>query len=445
MVDGRGQSGRRLAPALAGVPLALAGALAALSGCGSSPLPRVTATQRLSADDFIAPTAVRDRAPTPIDTYVPERPRAPRVQIRSLTEAEARGGVPGVDVSVGEPTPGDRQIQPSGDQPSPTRQAGIAPSDLTLVDSKVGDLNGLPVLARAWLEPMGARMRAESIGKTRADWRAFAAEEINSRLVGDLRDELFLSEARSTLTAEQKAGLRVFLSRFEKDVIRSSYGSATRANEQLQRTAGLDLESAKREREKGILIQTQVQQKVWDRVQVTWRDLELEYERNFEKYNPKPRAVFRLIRVRSDDPATVAAITEALKDSPFPTVADDERNDTKDPTVREIPDAYENTEFFGIAPLQAAAVGLSPGEAGGPFENGPFTYWIYLDRIERESHSLYEVQQELRQQITDARREEEARRYLLRLFERAGITGLDRLVFRLVAIAEQWYYEGEAG
>jgi hypothetical protein len=444
MVDDQTQSGRRNGAVATTLVLVLAATLVVLGSCGSSSSKKRTTTERLTAEDFRDTAAASAREPIPIPVYVPEQPRAARVQIRSLTEAQAREGVPGVDVRVGEPVLSSRRQQPGGElTPQAPRQ--LDPDELTLVDSKVGDLNGLPVLARTWLEPMGDRLRAESRGLPRTDWQTFAATEIHARLVGDLRDELYLAEARSNLTAQEKAGLRVFLKRFEKDIIRSAYGSETRANQQMQRAAGVDLEAVKREREKRILIQTQMQQKVWDRVQVTWRDLELEYERNFEKYNPNPRAVFRQIRVPSADADAVAAITEALEDSPFPTVADSDPHGTKSPVVREIENGYENTVFFGIDALQAAAVGLSPGELAGPIDDAPFTYWIYLDRIESESRSLYEVQQELRQQITNTRREEEASRYLLRLFERAGISGLNHLVFRLVVIAEKWYYEGEAG
>lgn len=449
MVDDQHQSGRRFRAAPAAVSVILAAVIAAFPGCGSSAIPSFSASQRLSADDFRQPGTESSGEPTPIPAYIREQPRAPRVQIRSLTEDQARAGVPGVDVSIGDPTPppGDGQVTPREPTPPPTSQQGIDPNDLTLVDAKVGDLNGLPVLARSWLEPMGARLRAESMtkGMTRAEWRNFAAEQINARLVGDLRDELFLAEARSSLTIQQKAGLRVFLSRFEKDVIRSNYGSETRADQSLRSTAGMGLEEAKREREKGVLIQTQVQQKIWDRVQVGWGDIEREYERNFDKYNPPAQAVFRLIRVDTNEPETIAAFAEALAIRPFLEVAADERNQSKDPTIRPIPKGLAETEMFGPRDLQAVAITLTPGESAGPIETGARTYWIYLDRIESESRSLYEVQQELRQQITDSRREEEARRYLLRLFDRAGIMGLDRLVYRLVIIAEQWYYEGGTG
>ena len=241
-----------LAPALI---TALAATLAGLAGCGSVGMPRLAPAQRVTADDFRASSARQAETPTPIPVYVPERPRAPRVEIRSLTEAEARQGVAGVDTLPGDPAglqdpgqPGGQIIPPADQPPPPAPEVAIDPTGMTLVDAKVGDLNGLPVLARRWLEPLGARLRSESVGMSRAEWRAFAAEQINERLVGDLRDELFLAEARSSLTPQEKAGLRVFLKRFEKDVIRSSYGSETLADEQLGRSSGLGGYGARRER-----------------------------------------------------------------------------------------------------------------------------------------------------------------------------------------------------
>jgi hypothetical protein len=429
--------------------------LGSLAGCGGwsarGVLPR--SGQRLSADDFHGAGGAEGAARRPIPVFVPEQTRAARVEIRSVTEAEARGGVSGIDTRVGEPVldgRGGQIVPPAGAGEEAAEGAAVPePIDstgLTLVDAKVGDLNGLPILAGSWLDPMGARLRAESAGKTREQWRNFAAEAINQELVGDLRDELFLSEARSSLTAQQKAGLRVFLKRFEKDVVRGSYGSQTLADEQLRQRSGLGLDEALRERERAALIQTQVQQKVWDRVQVPQRDLILAYEKDYARFNPKARAVFRRIRVSSAEAETVREFGELLASGkPFEEVAADERNGTPEETVREFEGSLAETDLFGREDLQAAAAALGPGQMAGPIDTGSFVYWIYLDRIERESHSLYEVQRELRDQLTAERREEEARRYLLQLFERAGIAGLDELVVRLVFIAERWYYEGGAG
>ncbi|MCC7387517.1 MAG: peptidyl-prolyl cis-trans isomerase [Phycisphaerales bacterium] len=426
-----------------------------LGGCGGwsarDVLPR--GGERLSADDFHGAGGVEGAGARPIPVFVPEQRRAARVEIRSVTEAEARGGVSGIDTRVGEPVLDGRggQIVPPAGAGDGAGAGAVVPepvdsTGLTLVDAKVGDLNGLPILAGDWLEPMGARLRAESAGKTREQWRKFAAEAIEQELVGDLRDELFLSEARSSLTAQQKAGLRVFLKRFEKDVVRGSYGSQTLADEQLRQRSGFGLDEALRERERAALIQTQVQQKVWDRVQVPQRDLVLAYEKDYAKYNPKARAVFRQIRVSSGEAGTVREFGERLASGgAFAEVAADERNGTPEETVREFEGSLAETELYGREDLQAAAASLEPGQMAGPIDTGSFTYWIYLDRIERESHALYEVQRELRDQLTAERREEEARRYLLQLFERAGIAGLDELVFRLVFIAERWYFEDGAG
>ncbi len=419
-----------------------------LAGCSGVSLPRLSGGQHLSAGDFRNPDAPTGRSSIPIPTYTPEQQRAERVDIRSLTEEQASAGVGEVGVNTGRPAfaspddPVPADTAGPGLARSQPRPAAIDASNLVIVDAKVGDLNGLPIVARGWLEPLGPRLRAESAGKTRQEWRNFAAGVINDRLISDLQEELFLAEARSALTDQERAGLRVFLQRFEKDVVRSSYGSQTLADEQLRRTSGIGLEETKRERERAALV-AQIQQRIRDRVQVTSRDLILEYERNFDEFNPPRSAIFQLIRVRTDEPETVAAIADALNTMPFTEVAADERNQTPDPTTRELADSLEETELFGLEPLQAAASQLSTGQWQGPIDAGTFTYWVYLDRIEDNSRTLYEAQLELRQRLTEARGIEESSRYLFRLFERAGISNFDDLIFRLVQIAEEWYYQGE--
>lgn len=417
-----------------------------LAGCSSVSLPELSGGARLSAADFRNPERDGEMAARPIPTYIPEQRRAERVDIRSLTEAQADAGVGEIGVEIGEPVleresdAGAAEVRPPAAQSA--RPAPVDMTGVTMVDAKVGDLNGLPIIARSWLEPLGPRLRAESIGKSRAEWRAFAANEINNRLIANLQDELFLAEARAGLTDQERAGLRVFLERFEKDVVRSSYGSQTLADEQLRRTSGIGLEEAKRERERAALV-AQIQQRIRDRVQVTSRDLTLEYERNADEFNPPPSAVFRLIRVRTAEQDTIASIGEALVSTPFEEVAQDERNQTPDPTTRAITGDLASTELFGLESLQTAASQLSPGEWRGPIDAGTFTYWVYLDRIEDNSRTLYEAQLELRQRLMQERGIEETSRYLLRLFERAGISGFDDLIVRLVQIAESWYYQGE--
>ncbi|HZW10637.1 MAG TPA: hypothetical protein VFF69_12100 [Phycisphaerales bacterium] len=445
MVDGPAAPRRRAPRPLVRVA-AIAAAVLALHGCASRSGPAFRSVERLTPEDFRAPDA--PAAPErPLPAYAPERPRAERVQIRTLEESEAREGVGEVVVEAGAPPEASADAPAEGEGTGAPADgasgAELGPEDLELVDALVGDINGRPLRAREWLEPMGARLRAESAGRSREEWREFAVQAIKGELYRQLTDELLLAEARAALTPEETAGLRVFLERFERDVVAANYGSPTLADERLRQTLGTSLEEAKRERERLLLIREQVQNKVWNRVQVSSRDLQLEYERNLDKYNPPPQAVFLTIAVPTADAEAVGAIGERLKSEPFPVVAEDERNLDPSPHVRQIPEGLENTELFGIAAQQEAAAGLSPGEWAGPLELGTVTRWVYLDRIEDNSQSLYDVQLQLRDQITEQRRAEEQTRYLLKILTRAGINENDlrSLTFGLVDVAEQWYYQ----
>lgn len=421
--------------------------LLTLAGCGGVAVPDFSSGPRLSAGDFRNPEAAQSREANPLPTYVPERRRAERVDIRSLTEDEANAGVGQVEIEVGDPVLTDTPPAATGARNSPsgaglTSPVGINADNLTIVEAKIGDLNGLPVLAREWLEPLGPRLRAEAVGKTRAEWEMVAFTVIKDRIDASLQEELFLAEARAGLSDQERAGLRVFLERFEQDVVRGSYGSQTLADEQLRRTAGIGLEEAKRERERATLV-WQIQQRIRDRVQVTSRDLLLEYERNDREFNPPPSAVFHQIRVRSSDTESIEAINTRLASESFVEVAQDDRNQTPDAFTREISGDLASSDLYGPAPLQKAASALSPGEWVGPIEAGPATYWIYLDRIEDNSQTFYDAQLELRQRLMEERGIEEKRRYLLRLFERAGISNYNDLILGLVNVAEEWYYTGE--
>ena len=439
-------------------------------GC-ALPTPRIfsSASTRIGANDFRDPDA-----PTPPAEPIPprgeNRQTSPRVEIRTITQAQARGGVDAISTSPTTPTTPTTTLTPttppeknqaSGAEPqagahaqSPdvgtaSTQAGadsaqsvpLQPADLIEVDAKVGDLNGKPIQASSWLAPMAARLRAESAGKNRQQWRKFAAKQISSRLVTELSDELYLAEARASLTPEQKTGLRVFLSRFERGLVSSNYGSATRTEEYLEQTQGQSLEEAKRDRERTVLITEQLRKVVWNRVQVSSRDIRNEYERQAKKYHPKAHAVFLLIRIRADDKDGIQIISDRLAVVPFPIVVKDGRNLSKEPLEKELEGDYATSPLFGPKALQDAAAALTPGQWAGPIEVGSSVYWVYLDRIDQKSISLYDAQLELRTEITAKRREEEARRYLLKLFNRAGIRGMDQLIYKLVDIAEQWYYQ----
>lgn len=414
-----------------------------LFGCSMGHSRIFTPKTQLEAQDFHDPNApaLAESVATAVPPRTDDQRHPTRVEIRTITQAQARA-LP-ADPSVSSPTPqySDATAGIENTLPTLVPSTPLSPTDLIEVDAKVGDLNGKPILASTWLEPMAARLRAESKGKTPQQWRKFAAKAISDRLIADLSDELYLAESRASLTPEQKTGLRVFLSRFERQLVSSNYGSTTRTEEYLKATQGQSLEEAKREQERTVLIREQLRKVVWDRVQVSMRDIRNAYEQQHEKYHPNPKAVFLLIRIKKDDSHNIEHITNRLASEPFPEVAKDQANLSKEPLEKELDGPYEQSPLFGPKDLQKAAAGLSPGGWAGPVEVGSSLYWVYLDHIERVDIPLYDAQLELRAQITAQRREEAARRYLLKLFDRAGIRGLDDLIAKLVAIAEQWYYQ----
>ncbi len=412
-----------------------------LVGCSMRQSRILTPTTQLEPQDFRDPSAPASPESTAIPPRPDDRPHPARVEIRTITEAQARALPADPSVIPSTPRFSDTAAANQRSLPDLASSTPLSPTDLIEVDAKVGDLNGKPILASTWLEPMAARLRAESKGKTPQQWRKLAAKAISDRLIADLSDELYLAEARASLTPEQKTGLRVFLSRFERQLVSSNYGSTTRTEQYLKATQGRSLEEAKREQERTVLIREQLRKVVWNRVQVSMRDIRNAYEQQHDKYHPNPKAVFLLIRIKKDDTDNIEHITKRLTSEPFPQVAKDPANLSKDPLEKELDGPYEHSPLFGPKALQEAAASLSPGHWAGPVQVGSSLYWVYLDHIERVDIPLYDAQLELRAQITSKRREEAARRYLLKLFDRAGIRGLDELIAKLVAIAEQWYYQ----
>ena len=371
------------------------------------------------------------------DAVEPSGGAAPEVRV--VTREVAEGGVIGIDDLPGSEPATGREYDEAA---AMLREATGAGGARYLVDAKVGDLNGRPIYARAWLEQIGDRLRARSAELPRAQWRAFAESEIAERLRGELKDQLLLAEARASLTPQERAGLRAFLEKFESDVVSGAAGSRTLAERQLAEERGITLEEARREREQLVLIQEQFRREIASRVQVPWRDIRLVYERNAGVFNPPPKAVFRQVRVRTADAEAIERVSGALRAGvPFDEVADMEINERRDPVERELTGPFEEGSFFGLDALNEAARGLVPGSWAGPIEAGAFTYWVYLKDVRSESTSLYDAQLVIQEELYSRRLREEETKYLFKLIRRSGMDDFGNVVKRLTDVAEVWYYQ----
>jgi hypothetical protein len=422
--------------------LAVGGPGAGLLGGCSSDTQTAASGRRLAAGDFVTPVAGEKRAASRL--YA-----APRggVEARVVSAAEARSG----DV-VGEGTgdagtPAETAPQDgTADEALPpiTPRTVVAADGTLLVDAKVGDLNGSPIFAAEWLEPISGRLRAESARLERDAWRNFAGGLIRERLAAELKDELLYNEIQNELTPEEKAGVRQVISNAQREQIRRTGGSVTLAERQLQDANNQTIDSFARDRERQILVAEKYRREIDERVQVSQRDIELYYERNHDQFNPPPIAHLHRIRLGKDDAASIAQVQQRLgAGEPFIDVATIESNTmTQALTAREIIGPYEEFEFYSIEPLNEATRSLKPGQTVGPVEHGTSVSWLYLEKIEDRAVTLYDAQLAIENQLRSDQRRELEQRYIFRLIRRAGLAEFDRIVIGLTEIAEQWYYAG---
>lgn len=413
-------------PAPRALALALSGAVLALGACAGSG-PDRKAGRVLAPGDFADPDA-------PPTTY----------QTTRVSDAESDAGAPSLTLQ-GTGRPLDLETSPGAPSANPGR--AMATGGATFVDAKVGDINGRPIYANEFLEPLSDRLQAESERLSSASWKRFAQTQIRRELDGLVRDELLRAEAVSSLTPEQQQGLRAFLRTFREDVVSRNLGSQTLAARRIEEETGQSFEQSLQAQEELTLVRLEFQRVINKRVNVSWRDVELRYEQRADEFNPDPTASFRLIRVRTNNEEGIQAVTDALaRGVPFAEVASDEPNGFNPETgglhEAKFEGEFGEAEFWAVDTLNEPARTLSVGQVVGPFEFGSFTGWMTLDSITQESVDLYDAQRQVYQELLTERRNQELTRYIERLMERANVTGIDDIERRLMAIAERRYGPG---
>ena len=108
------------------------------------------------------------------------------------------------------------------------------------VDQLVGQINGRPVYADEFFEPMDERLTREAERLNQRDFIAFARKEIEASLWDTLRDELLLSEFQGSLTNEQRLGVLAFIEEVRRDIVSGNLGSEALASQRLREAEGLD-------------------------------------------------------------------------------------------------------------------------------------------------------------------------------------------------------------
>lgn len=337
--------------------------------------------------------------------------------------------------------------------PGPPPSPKVEPSRVDteqLVEATVGSINGKPIYASTFLDGLASALTAQgqelaSRPRGREQWRAYAAEEIRKKLDGLIEDELLRAEAMSSLAPEQRQGFFAFVQSLQREEVSKSGGSIEAARRRVAESESLSLDQYLKQREQRALIMTELQRKVRRGVNVTWRDIQHEYKRTWEVWNPPPLAVFRMVQISTSTPATVEEFTtrlaggesfESLASLPL------NLNDSAKGGLREVRFKGEQTEaeFFGNPELNSAARSLSPGQTAGPIALGSVQAWLHLERIDRQHTELYDAQRKISAELFDQRLREEISKHVWRLRSRANMTSMNEMVLRLLAVAEERYY-----
>ncbi len=277
------------------------------------------------------------------------------------------------------------------------------PGQPVVVDSLIGQVNGRPVYADEVLGPLADQLRAEY---ERMAWQQFQPvmeRLVMQRLQEVVLNELFLAEARASMTQQQQHGLLAFMRTIEQDLVGKSGGVQSRAEQEVMAEEGRTIEEYLRLQEERVLIETLMNERVRPNAVVSWHDVEREYEKRTGEFRPPAEILVGRIRLRTAAVETIMAVQQRLDaGESFSDVAANAGMANRGEWERfvlpatgikglEIADAYKPV-------LEKLAVGgVSP-----PLERGTWTMWFsLLERSQALQRGLYDpdVQQQLQQEL----------------------------------------------
>ena len=313
------------------------------------------------------------------------------------------------------------------------------PGDTVIVDSLVGHVNGRPVFADEFLKPIEDHLLRVSEQTSGIEREQVMLTIINDWLQEVVLNELILAEAEASLSEQEQMGLFAMLDRAYDEEIRKGGGTRSGA-ETRRRREGDELEQYLGKQKDIVLIDRIRQSKIEPKVVVTWRDIEREYQRHYEQFNPAATVTLARIRLNTRTQAQlIADVTRRLEaGESFEQLA--EELDYEDGGVWETfemgPGGITDIEVNPV--MKQALDGLAEGDSSPPFELGSGTLWLYVVSVDRPpSRSIYHpaIQLGLRRAIRARRGQEEWQRYIESLLEKGIHDDLDAMAARLFRIA----------
>lgn len=398
----------------------------------------------------VTPAHFRVQNPAVVSAPAPSIPLAPLA-------AESSPGAEGVDVIVLTGAPGSESAPrtitlsatdvpagsaPGTSSPSPTR---ATPRSGYLVDAFLGQVNGKPIYAAEFLEPMDARLAAEAGRMKETEWQRFAAAEIARALRDILQDELLLAEFRASLSEEERVGIGAFVDRIRQGLISESGGSREVARTRLLEAEGLTLNQKVDDEVKRAFIREQIRREIAESVAVSYRDIEVYYDLHPEEFAPPPTARLRIIQAPANDQEKLQRIESALAaGTPFKDIAQAESAFNKvnaGELVKQLDTPrIADANIIALEPLNEAARALSVGQISPRVNANDSAWWIKLEQLDAQPEkSLYEAQFEIEQKLREQRFAEAERRYFQKIVGRAGLADQEAIAIKLIEFASRRY------
>ena len=428
-----------------GVPagLALAFASVLIAGCTASDGPD---RRTIALGDFAAPPA---DLRTDVVAPSPGLLEPPVVLVEGETteaigpDGEPRGAMR--EVVAIESRRADGSVEVDAVSPEIVAQQ-VAAGETWPVEGLVGQINGRPLFASAFFEPISDRLVQAAGMRDRVEGRRAFIEIVRREFKLVVDNELVIAEAESQLTIEQQQGLLGWLRSVQEQTIAQRGGTRAEAEASLEREEGTGSieEYLQRERDIG-LARRLLNERTEPRTIVSWRDIAQEYERRSAEFNPPPS--IRIGRIR------LATATDAERIARVKTLVAEGKTFPEIAAILELPDGgLWNT--FGLPPegirgLQLADAvkerldGLAEGAVSAPLEQREFVIWLsVLEIVRPPARSVYdrEVQLQLQAELRARRMLIERERFIDTLRSRWVSDDIGEMERRLVemALARYW-------
>lgn len=313
------------------------------------------------------------------------------------------------------------------------------------VDALVGQINGRPLFADQFFEPIADQLVAMAALPDRAVGREQFLRAVRGQFKATVDSELIVAEAESQLSAEQQQGLLAWLRSMQEATIAERGGTRSSAEASLEAERTQTMDDFLQERRDVALYGRLVNQRVEPRAIVSWREVLQAYDRDFKVYNPPAQIRVGLIRF---DSTTEAAKVERMK----ALVAEGK-------TFAELAKEFEVAEagLWKVFEMPAAGVeglelsdairarlkDLEIGRASEPLQARGFTNWYAVISIDKPaSRSVYdrELQIEITERLKNVRRTIERQRYIETLRSRWVTDDISEMEERLIAFALERYW-----